>query len=146
MEWFYLALLSTALFPIGNILDKFLLSKGRFLKFPSEYVALFILLQSLIAASIALLFKIQYVFPQSLIAIGVGLLQLVLFHLYARGVAKGEVTRAVSLLFTSPLLVLILAFVFLGETFGLAKYIGIVLLVLSAIIISYTKEGGRMKL
>jgi len=62
--------------------------------------------------------------------------------LYFKAMAVEEASRVISLIYTSPIFVLILASVFLEETLSLPMYFGVVFLVLGAISISYRKVKG----
>jgi drug/metabolite transporter (DMT)-like permease len=63
--------------------------------------------------------------------------------LYFKAMAIEEASRVISLIYISPIFVLILASVFLQETLSLPMYFGVVFLVLGAISISYRKVKGR---
>lgn len=141
MEWLYLAIFSTFFYAITNIFDKFVMSKV--LKKPIQYTML-IGLYVLIFATLVFLFqKVQFIFPESLIAMFFGTFWMVGIIFYSKSLIKEEVSRVMSLFFTIPLFVTVLAAVFLEEILIPVKYLGIILLVASGILISYKKTKGK---
>jgi uncharacterized membrane protein len=57
-----------------------------------------------------------------------------------------EATRVVSLIYTFPIFVLILSSIFLQESLSYQKYLGVMLLVASAFLVSYKKENKKFLL
>lgn len=141
MEWFYFSILSTFLFALTNIFDKFVMSKV--LRKPVPYTMLLGFYVSIFAVLIFLFQKVQFVFPESLIAIFFGIFWVGGVSFYSKALIKEEVSRVMSLFFTLPLVVTILATIFLKEILIPVQYLGIVLLVASGILISYKKSKGK---
>jgi len=141
MEWFYFAVLSTFLFALTNVFDKFVMSK--ILKKPIPYTMLIGFYTSIFAVLIFLFQKVQFVFPESPIAILFGTFWIVGIILYSKAIIKEEVSRVMSLFFILPIFVTILAAIFLKEILIPMQYLGIVLLVASGILISYKKSKGK---
>ena len=63
--------------------------------------------------------------------------------LYFKAMAIEESSRVISLWYTGTIFVPIFAYVFLEEKLSLPSYLGIILLVASAMFISYRKEEGK---
>lgn len=98
---------------------------------------------SIFAVIIFLYQKVQFVFPESLIAVVSGACWIGCVALYSKALIKEEVSRVISIFFTIPLFVAILAAIFLKEILTPMQYVGIVLLVASGILISYKKSKGK---
>ena len=134
MSWLLFALLAINLWAVGNIIDKNVISKR--VRSPATAVIignLSALLYGIIAFVISGEFAIQGFF--------IGVLWSVILLLYYKALAMDEASRIVALYSMTPIFVSILAFFFLGEAFGAEKYIGIILIVLGAMLISMKKLG-----
>lgn len=136
MEWFLFALLAPALWGIINILDKFLLTKH--FKSPFSY-QIFLSFLNLIILPIFLLVSISSQIFFTTLSIIIGLFVALIYVIYNKAMMKEEASRVISLFYLNPLFILPLAFIFLGEGLGISKYLGVILLVISATLISYKK-------
>jgi len=144
MNWFIFALIAPIFWALSNIMDKFLITK-IFDKFYFFLVWIGIFAMP-ICTVIFVLLKPTFVFPYSVIALSIGLLWGLYYLIYAKTLLNEEVSRTISLVFIHPIIVTILAGIFLKEIFSTSKYIGIVLLVTSGILLSYRKKGRRINL
>ena len=144
MEWFVFALLVPAFFAMNGVLGKILIEK-RFRKpFP---LSMFLLLIDLIFVVPVLIFApVDYVYPYSLVIIFVGLIMVFPFWFYCKAVLIEEVSRISSLTQIIPILVAVLSALFLNEILVFRQYIGIVLIVIASMSISYrkVKSGKRL--
>jgi uncharacterized membrane protein len=143
MDWFVFALLAAVMFSVCNIVDKFALTKkirnafsyniltGVLTIFPALLLAFYLKLSFDYSAAIAVFYGFAYLF---------------LFILYFKAMAEEEASRLVSLLHISPMFVLILSFIFLSEILNFQKYLGVIFLVLSAVLVSYRKSKKRFYL
>lgn len=144
MEWLYFALLSTILFGIVNIFDKFILSKINSLKLSPQY-AVIIMFSHFFFASLMITFNpLEYVFPHSILGISIGFLWFASIVFYSLGLYKGDVSNVIPFLFLTPLFIVFLAFIFLGESLLTFQYIGVILMIIGAITVSYKKIPGRL--
>jgi drug/metabolite transporter (DMT)-like permease len=116
---------------------------SKVLRKPVPYTMLLGFYVSIFAVLIFLFQKVQFVFPESLIAIFFGIFWVGGVSFYSKALIKEEVSRVMSLFFTLPLVVTILATIFLKEILIPVQYLGIVLLVASGILISYKKSKGK---
>jgi drug/metabolite transporter (DMT)-like permease len=82
----------------------------------------------------------------SLVGMLYGGLFAIFFVLYNKAVMKEEVSRVMAIFYTNPIFILLLAVAFLGDGLSVLKCAGIILLVLSAVLVSYKKMKGRMRL
>jgi len=144
MEWLYFALLSTILFGIVNIFDKFILSKINSLKLSPQYAVIIMFSHFFFAALMITFNPLEYVFPHAILGISIGFLWFASIVFYSLGLYKGDVSNVIPFLFLTTLFIAPLAFIFLGESLITFQYIGIILMVIGAITISYKKIPGRL--
>jgi len=134
-EWVLFALFSTAVWAIVNVIDKNVVSK----KIKNLGTVLIFDGIGAIIASLVILFIFGIVVPEInilIISILSGLLWIPAGYLYYKALQKDEVSRVVPIFLTIPIFTAILAAVFLGEIFTLPIYLGIMLVVAGAILIS----------
>lgn len=143
MEWLLLALLAPALWAIMNITDKWILSnyfKGAF-----SYQVLTVLTDVLIIPILFVLAPISFDPSLFVPAIALGMISGFSFVIYNKAMLVEEASRVISLMYMNPLFILPMAIVFLGEVLTPLKYVGIALLVVSAVLMSYRKVLGKHK-
>jgi drug/metabolite transporter (DMT)-like permease len=144
MNWLIFALMAPIFWGITNVIDKFLMTK--FLNkayFLPMWIGIFGLPTS---AFVFLFFKPIFIYPYSIIAIFLGFVYSLSYLVYAKILINEEVSRAISLTFLYPILVTIMAGIFLKEVFGFQRYVGIFLLVISGLLVSYKKEGKKISI
>jgi drug/metabolite transporter (DMT)-like permease len=141
MEWYIFALLAPAFWALNNVFIKFLITN----KFKSYLPLIFtvISVDAVFAVAVLLLGAIAYSFPYSLLALAVGLMPLTAFWLYSKALIKEEVSRIVTLFQLIPVFVVFLSVIFLDEILGMHRYLGIGLIVIASILISYKKAGKK---
>lgn len=145
MNWIFYALLASFLWAFGNILDKILVTK--YIKNPPILV-IFIGITSLLATTILILFK-GISFPTTLIlliALLTGIFHLIGLLPYFLSLSFEEVSRVIPLWLFSPIFVLIISVLFLGETLNFYKYLAFSLIFLGGILISSKEILGTFKL
>ena len=135
MSWILFTLISAIIFALANIFDKYILTK--LVKNPVIPTIVWGI-AGLIFGIVIFIFKgfpaLSYL--NMLLAFISSILWITGAFLYFKALQLEEVSRVIALIYLTPLFVLILATIFLGEIFTLPKYIGILLLVLGAAIIS----------
>jgi uncharacterized membrane protein len=140
MEWFVFALLAPMAFAIANIFDKYILTKK--IKDPFSYNIITMMLS--IIPLVFLLFLLNLTFDfSSVLAILYGVAFAFLYVVYNKALMKEEASRIISLMYTFPIFVVILSSLFLNEYLNVQKYLGIILLVASAFLVSYKKMGKK---
>ena len=132
------------LWAVLNIMDKFFLTK--WIKNAISYQILLLLFDSIVIIPFILFTKISFAYPWFILGIVSNVIISLAFIYYNKAMMMEEASRVVIMFYVNPLFVLLFAYVFLGEIFNLSKYIGIFLLVLSAILISYKKTKGKFKM
>lgn len=141
MSWALLSILAALIWAVGNIVDKFVLTK--WVRQPIVPVAVFCF-GGLLASSLIFLFRgFSELSPSNvLLAFLAGSFYFLAQIFYYKAAKLEEISRVIPVVYTAPLFVLILAAVFFGEVFGPKKYFGIFLLLGGAVFIS-SKTDSR---
>jgi len=96
-----------------------------------------------IAAAIFLEWRVSFAFDAWFVGTAVGVAFAFLFILYNFAMMKEQGTNVVSVIYTSPLFVAVMASVFLGEQLTITNYVGIILLVSSAFLVLYRRIDAK---
>lgn len=137
MQWFIFAIIAPMLWGITNIIDKYFLTK--LIKNPFSYQILTLLTDTLVLLPLILFTKISFSYPWYLWSIIMGIIIGLVPVLYNKAMMLEEASRVVPMFYLNPIFVLPLAYVFLNETLSFQKYVGVFLLVISAVLVSYKK-------
>ncbi|UCE16738.1 MAG: DMT family transporter [Candidatus Bathyarchaeota archaeon] len=141
MDWFVFALIAPILWAGTDVIDKYILANH--IKNPFSYQLLTALTTAPLPFLLFLLTPISYSFPWSLLTMLAAFVLFSSFVLYFKAMAVEEASRVISFVYVGPIFVLPLAFIFLGESLSLSKYLGAMLLVSSAVLISYRRTEGK---
>jgi uncharacterized membrane protein len=144
VDWFLFAFIGAASLAVTGVIDKFIL--GRYVTSHIAYLVALIILQQIFAVGIFLFLGAGFVYPQSIYAMAAGSAQVVLWASYLRALQVEEVSRVSAMVYVYPIFVFLGAYLFLGETLTLRYYAGGILLVISALLISYRppQDGGTI--
>ena len=135
MLWIIYSIIAVLIWSIVNIVDKHILEKR--IKNSLIPVVIFGVIGLLIAIIIYLLQGFQPLSGLNIIlALIAGIFLKLTNVFYFKATKIEEISRVIPLLSLSPLFVLILATIFLGEVFKPLQYLGIFLLVIGAILLS----------
>ncbi len=138
MEWILFSILAALTWAIVSTVDKYILTKW----IDNPIVPIMILGVVGLIASIIVYFShgFSYLsYTNILLAFISGIFYILMIFFYFKAVKIGEISRIVPLFYLTPLFILILASIFLGEFFAPIKYLGILFLVFGAILISTKK-------
>ena len=143
MQWFILALIASILWAVVVIVDKFILT--HYIKDAVSYQVFLTL--TMLPFLISLLPFTSHntnsstptILPVIIILLGVAMG--LVFVLYNKALMIEEVSRVTPLFYLSPLFVLLFSFMFIGEGLSLRRYVGIGLMVFSAISVSVSLRG-----
>ncbi len=144
MDWLILALVASLMWAVSNLLDKYLLEK--WLKNPLLSLNVFFFV-SLIAGAIVY-------FSMGLPPLSAGNIALIIIAgvmsslsavFYFKALNIEEVSRIVPLFNMSPLFILVLATVFLGEIFTPEKYLGIGMLITGSVLIALKRVESKRR-
>lgn len=143
MPWIILAILAALVWTAVNIIDKFIITKE--LRDPILATVISGISTFVLFGVVALLFG-NILLPLSTIVIAIiaGAAFNIAILLYYFAMSKEEVSRFIPVLSAVPLFVLFFSFIFLGERFPALTYLGILLLVAGAILISLKKITRRI--
>lgn len=141
MDWFGFALLSSMVWAGTNVVDKFFLT--RYVKSPFSYQILCALTNMSLVFLIPFFTQVSLAFPWFLLCIIASSVTWAAFVFYNKAVMSEEVSRVIPLMYLTPIFILPLAIIFLNEVLNLSKYLGVLLLVAGAILVSYRKLKGR---
>ena len=142
MEWIIFALLTPAFRGMNKVLNKFLITK----KISGFYaISVYLnLIDLLFIIPVPFFTSISFLFPYALIAVAGGALPVLAFWFNFKALQIEEVSRVAPLFYLTTIFVILLSIVFLGEILNAQNYLGIVLIILTSILISYKKsEKGK---
>lgn len=135
MDWFLFALIGAASLAVTGVVDKYIL--GNYVQNCNAYLITLILLQQIFALGIFLFAGPGFIYPQSFYAMAAGAAQVVLWAAYLRALQVEEASRVTALVYVYPIFVFPAAYIFLGEALTGRDYAGCILLVISALLVSY---------
>ena len=142
MNYFWLfSLLAPICLAVSNLIDNHVLHAR--LSDPVAYDIVTAWPTVPIAAAIFLEWKVSFAFDAWFVGTAVGIAFAFLFILYNVAMMKEQGTNVVSVIYTSPIFVAILATVFLGEQLTVTNYVGILLLVSSAFLVLYRRIDAK---
>lgn len=141
MDWLYFALVSTASFAVTVIIDKLLLS--RYVRSSTAYLIVLLIIQQVFAALIFAFVGAGFTYPASIHGMLLGAVQAAMYVSYLRALKVEEASRVTSLIFVYPLFVFIGAAILLGEVLTTRHYVGGMLFVVSAFLVSYRPSVSR---
>jgi transporter family protein len=135
MSWILFSILATLTWAIVNIVDKYVLTK--WVRKPIIPIMILGIIGLLASVLVYLFHGLSVLSYQNIVlAFVAGVFYILMSIFYFKAVKIEEISRVVPLFYLAPIFVLILAGVFLGETFSPLKYLGIFLLIIGAIFIS----------
>lgn len=135
-------LIASLLWAFGVVIDKYILTEH--MQDPFSYQLLYAITEAPILL-LPLFTSISFAFPWSALGILGGFGTYLGLTLYFRAIAIEEASIVISLLYISPIMVLPLAYVFLGEILSLWGYFGAALLISGAMLISHKKVKGKSR-
>ncbi len=139
VDWLAFALIGTIFFSAAGVMDKLLL--GSYGCESKAYIVCQVLAQQLFTIPVLIIMGIDFVYPESVLAIAVGALQLFPTAFYIRAVQVEDASRVAALEYFYPVFVFLGAFLFLGETLALRHFAGGLLLIISILLVSYRHKG-----
>lgn len=145
MNWFVLALISPALLTVVYFIDKYVIeSKVKDYRGMPIYGAI----SGGVVGTLFWLFSGQPILSQrdTLLVIFSGVISLFAYYLYFNALAKSNTSYIIILFQTTPILTLILAFLFLKETITIKQLVGFALILSSAIALSLEKRREKFTL
>ncbi len=130
--------MGTIFFSVAGILDKFLLSS--YTNDSNAYIVCQVLASQLFTIPVLLIAGADFVYPQSLIALLFGSLQVLPCFFYMKALKIEEISTVTALEYAYPLFVFIGSALLLGEVLDIKHYAGGLLLLVGTLLISYKKN------
>lgn len=135
MSWITFSILAAFIWAIVNTVDKYVLTK--WVRKPIVPIMILGIIGLIASLFIFLIHGFSYLsYLNITLAFIAGIFYILANTFYFKAAKLEEISRIVPLFSLTPIFVLILATVFLGEIFTLEKYLGIFLLVAGAVLIS----------
>ena len=143
MSWIIYAIAAPAIFSITNFIDKFLVEKKIR---DSSVIAIFSGFMAMLFGLVILLFRRFQLFDvrQLSLIVFAGVLAELGIVPYYRAMSTDEASRVVPLFQVIPIFVLLLSYVFLGETMTILQIVGFCFILFGGFIISAKKIEKRI--
>ena len=144
-NWFFLALLSPAIFTVNIFIDKYVLvSKVK------DYRGV-VVYSAITGLTAGTLFWIMFKMPilplfDAFIILTTGILTIWGYYFYFKALSSSQTSYIIGLLQMIPVVTLIFSFVFLKETISSLQLLGFFLVLFSATALSYKKQKKKFKL
>ncbi|MDG6221759.1 MAG: EamA family transporter [Candidatus Bathyarchaeota archaeon] len=144
MDWLLFALLAPAFMAMNIVINKFLVTK----KFRGYFSMIIYLnfVDLIFAGSVYVFFPVSFSFPYAFFAMFTGILPVIGFWFYSKALMVEEASRLAPLFQFIPLFVALMSVLFLGEILSTQQYVGIGLIILTSILISYKKSENEHSL
>lgn len=140
MNWIFLSLLAPLFWASSNFVDKYIL--GKYTKGIFDFVFFSTITSWLFFTVIFLFAGTPELSVYSLIPIATGMILIYSYGFYGKALEQGDTSSLVILFKLIPVVTVILAFAFLGQTLSSNELIGFVIVLAGATIISFEKTKG----
>jgi drug/metabolite transporter (DMT)-like permease len=141
VDWLILSVAASMLWALGTIIDKVILTKH--MQDPVSYQLLYVATELPVLLVLLVFTNVSLALPWIALGIAAGLSHYLGLFLYFKAMMIEEASRVISLFYIGPIFTLILAATLLKENLTSSMYIGVILLVLGAISISYKRVEGK---
>ena len=138
LEWLILAFLGTVFFSGAGVLDKLLLSKCT--NDSKAYIVCQVLAQQLFTIPVILIEGPKFMYPESLIAMLFGCLQIFPAFFYMKAMQTEEASKVSAMEYVYPVFVFIGSVFLFGEVLDLKCCAGGLLLIVGTLLLSYKKN------
>ena len=141
LEWFAFALLGMVFYSVAGLLDKYLLSS--YASDSNAYIVCQILASQVFTIPVFLISGAEFVYPQSLLALLFGSLQIFPCFFYMKALSVEEISKVSALEYAYPLFVFIGSALLLGEVLEIRHCVGGLLLLVGTLFVSYKKNSSN---
>jgi len=142
--WAILAITGAVLLGFSNVLDKAILNKYL----NSKELVMIYVFRIILVIPFLFFFKLQFDFFSGIFYFALGIVYMTAVFFYARALKTEEVSRVTPMFSATPLIVMILSVIFFNEIFTRTVYLGIALVALGVLLLSYRlkkREHFNMK-
>lgn len=140
MNWIFLSLLAPLFWASSNFVDKYIL--GKYTKGIFDFVFFSTITSWVFFAAIFLFAGTPEINIYSLIPIATGMILIYSYGFYGKALELGDTSSLVILFKLIPVVTVILAFAFLGQTLSSNELLGFVIVLVGATIVSFEKSKG----
>lgn len=140
MSWIFLSLLAPLFWASSNFVDKYIL--GKYTKGIFDFVFFSTITSWIFFAGIFLFAGKPELDIFSLIPIATGMILIYSYGFYGKALEQGDTSSLVILFKLIPVITVILAFTFLGQTLSSNEFLGFVIVLVGATIVSFEKSKG----
>ena len=140
MNWIFLSLFAPLFWASSNFVDKHIL--GKYTKGIFDFVFFSTITSWVFFAAIILFAGTPELSIYSLIPIATGMILVYSYGFYAKALERGDTSSLVILFKLIPVITVILAFTFLGQTLSSNELFGFVIVLAGAAIVSFEKSKG----
>ncbi|VVB68863.1 EamA-like transporter family protein [uncultured archaeon] len=141
LNWLIFAFLGTIFFSAAGVLDKLLLSS--YANDSKAYIVCQVLAQQLFTVPVILIIGVNFVYPESILALLFGGLQVLPAIFFMRALQVEEASKVTALEYVYPIFVFIGSVFLLGEMLDLKQCAGGLLLLAGTLIISYRNSDSN---
>ena len=141
MEWLVFALLGPVFWGMAAVIDKFLLDK--MVKDSLSYSILMEFLWVIFVVGVILTKTVSFNLPFAALAMFAGMLGMSGYFLYCRAMSLEEASRIMPLSHLTTIFTTAIAFLFLNEIFTGVQYLGILMAITGAALLSYKKAKNK---
>jgi len=139
MNWILFSLLAPLFWVASNFVDKYIL--GKYTKGIFDFLFFSTITSWFIFIVIFLFVGVPELSAYSLIPIATGMALIYSYGFYGKALEQGDTSALVILFKLIPVITLVLAFIFLGQTLSSGEFFGFLIVLVGATIISF--EKGR---
>ena len=139
MNWILFSLLAPLFWVASNFVDKYIL--GKYTKGIFDFLFFSTITSWFIFIIIFLFVGVPELSAYSLIPIATGMALIYSYGFYGKALEQGDTSALVILFKLIPVITLVLAFIFLGQTLSPGEFFGFLIVLVGATIISF--EKGR---
>ncbi|MCI0542712.1 EamA family transporter [bacterium] len=140
MNWIFLSLLAPLFWASSNFVDKYIL--GKYTKGIFDFVFFSTITSWFFFAVIFLFVGVPEINLYTLIPIATGMMLIYSYGFYGKALEQGDTSSLVILFKLIPVVTVILAFSFLGQTLSSNELLGFVIVLIGATIVSFEKNKG----
>ena len=140
MSWIFLSLLAPLFWASSNFVDKYIL--GKYTKGIFDFVFFSTITSWFLFAAIFFFVGMPELSWHSFIPIVTGIVLIYSYGFYGKALEQGDTSALVVLLQIIPVITVILAFAFLGQTLSSNELLGFVVVLVGATIVSIGKNKG----
>ncbi|MBP9728022.1 MAG: EamA family transporter [Candidatus Moranbacteria bacterium] len=140
MNWILLSLLAPVFFASSNFIDKYIL--GKYTKGIFDFVFFSTISCWFFFAVLLSLMGLPELNAYSLIPILTGVILIYSYAFYGKALEQGDTSTLVVLFKLIPVLTVVLAYVFLGQTLSSNELFGFIIVLIGAVVVSLEKSRG----